>query len=382
MKLTLKDTMTLLLCGIVAVTAAGCTQGNPGSASVTTTSVEKRALDPTLTVEGVLVPTQTAVLSSRITGQVASVAVAAGADVKAGQVLVTLDDRALAAQLNQAEAGYQTAQAGQEMAKVQAEMAKITLDADQKNFDRIQALYGSGAASQSQLDDAADRVNTAKKQYESAAGPARSQAAASVETAAAAISNIKVQRDYTVLTSPVAGVVTVQNAVVGETVSSGAALVTVADLSTLKLKGMVSQDMLPALKVGQAAAVTVEIYPDVPITGTVTGIGPTAVGTGELFPIEISVPNDGKLMAGLTASASLKTAGRKGLVIPEAAVVQESGKHFVYVIRDGIAMKTEVTPGLTHSRETEVLKGLLEGDTVAVTGAGSLKNGMKVTVRQ
>lgn len=382
MKRAIRTAMTLLLCGIVGISAAGCTQGTVSGASVTAATVEKKTLDPMLTIEGVLAPVQTAVISSRISGQVESVSVATGDLVKAGQTLVTLDKRALAAQLNQAGAGLQTAKAGQEMAKGQLELAKITLDAAQKNYDRIKVLNESGAASQSQMDDASDKLSTARTQYNNAAGPSKSQAAASVSTAGANINNLQVQLDYTNLISPVNGIVTVQNAVIGETVSPGTSLVTVADISALKLKGMVSQDMLPVLKQGQTVKVTVGIYPDAPIAGTLTGIGPTAVGTGELFPIEISVPNDGRLLAGLTAAASIETQGRTGIVIPETAVVQESGKHYVYVIKDAVVTKTEIIPGLSHNREMEVLKGLTEGDSIAVTGAGSLKEGMKVTVRK
>lgn len=382
MKRKFRIAMTLLLCGMVALSAGGCTQGTVKSASVSAATVEKKSLDPQLTIEGVLVPTKTAVVSSRISGQIDSVAVATGNLVKAGQILVTLDKRAIAAQLNQAGAGLQTAQASQEMTKGQVELAKITLDAAQKNYERIKALNESGAASQSQMDDASDKLSTAKTQYNNATGPSRSQAAASVSTAGANVNNLQVQLDYTNLVSPVEGIVTVQNAVIGETVSPGTALVTVADISALKLKGMVSQDMLPVLKLGQTVKVTVGIYPEAPIEGTLTGIGPTSVGTGELFPIEITVPNTGKLMVGLTASASIETQGRTGIVIPDTAIVQESGKHFAYIIKDGVASKTEIIPGLSHNRETEVLKGLKEGDSIAVTGAGSLKDGMKVTVRK
>ncbi len=382
MKNKLKVTMILLLCGIVTVSAIGCTQEVANGASISAATVEKKSLDPTLTIEGVLVPSQTAVVSSRISGQIDSVAVSAGSPVKAGQPLVTLDKRAIAAQLNQAGAGLQTAQAGQEMSKGQVELAKIALDAAQKNYERVKVLNESGAASQSQMDEASDKLSTARTQYTNANGPGKSQAAASVSTAGATINNLQIQLDYTNLISPVDGIVTVQNAVIGETVSPGTALVTVADISVLKLKGMVSQDMLPVLKQGQTVKVTVGIYPEAPIEGTLTGIGPTAVGTGELFPIEITVPNDGRLMAGLTASASVATQGRTGIVIPDTAIVKESGKHFAYVIKDGVAAKTEIIPGLSHNRETEVLKGLREGDSIAVSGAGSLKDGMKVSVRK
>lgn len=374
--------MLLLLSGLVAIGSLGCAPGGPVSATVTTLVVAEKPLDPQVTLEGVLVPAQTAVISSRISGQIESVPTAAGAQVKAGQVLATLDRRALEAQLNQAQAGLQTAKASQEMAAGQVELTKIALDAAQKNYDRIQALFQSGAAAQSQLDDALDKLNTSRTQYRNASGPSQSQASASVSTAGANISNLTVQLDYTVLRSPVDGVITLQNAVIGETVSPGAPVITVADLSTLKLKGMISQEMLPTLVLNQPVTVTVGIYPDTPVAGLLTGIGPTAAGTGELFPIEVTVPNDGKLMAGMTASASLEIQGRKGLVIPESAVLKESGKSFAFIIREGIAVKTEILPGLVQNREIEVLKGLAPGDRIAVIGAGSLKDGMQVTVRE
>ena len=381
MKNTSRKGMALLLCVAVVLSAAGCAQ-QTGGIAVTTMKAEKKALDPNLAIEGVLVPAQTAVVSSRISGQIESVNVSTGMLVKAGQPLVTLDRRALSAQLNQAQAGLQTAMASQEMAGGQVEIAKTALDAAQKNYNRTKALFESGAVSQSQMDDAADKLSTARTQYTNAAGPSKSQAAASVRTAGANLSNLQVQLEYASLKSPVDGIVTVQNAVIGETVSPGTALVTVADLTTLKLKGMVSQDMLPVLKQGQPVTVTVGIFPDSPVQGTLTGIGPTAVATGELFPVEISVPNDGKLLAGLTASATIETQGRTGLVLPESAIVQESGKHFVYVIKEGIAIKTEVITGLSNNRETEVLQGIREGDMIAVAGSAGLKDGMKVTVKE
>lgn len=382
MKITTKTILSLAIGIILVVSAVGCTSGTAVATSVTAVKAEKKILKPTTTLEGVLVPAQTAELSSRISGQVSAVSVKSGDSVKAGQIMLTLDDRALKAQLNQALAGMQTARAGQEIVQGQAELVKITLDTAQKNYDRTASLFSSGAVSQSQMDDAADKLNTAKRQYENATGPSSSQATASLNTASANIASLKVQLDYSVIRSPLNGIVTVQNATAGETVSPGTVLVTVADTTVLKLKGTVPQELLPFLKLGQPLTVTVGIYPDTPVQGTLTGIGPMAVSTGELFPVEVTLPNDGRLMAGLTANASLETSGMEALVIPQAAVVQESGKQIVYIIKDGKALRREVTLGLRNLEDVTVLKGIQAGDTVAVIGSGSLKDGMAVTVSE
>lgn len=382
MKTSIKTILSLLIGGMLVVGAVGCASPAIGPVAVTTAKAEKKVLSPTIALEGVLVPAQTAELSSRISGQISSVAVKSGDYVKAGQVLVTLDDRALNAQLNQAQAGLQTAQAGQEMVQGQVALAKITLDAAQKDYDRTVSLFNSGAVSQSQMDTASDKLNTALRQYENASGPSRSQAKASMNTAGAAIGNLKVQLDYAILKSPLSGIVTVQGAVIGETVSPGSPLMTVADTTTLKLKGTVPQDLIPFLKMGQLVKVTVGIYSDSPVQGALTGIGPMAVSTGELFPIEVTLPNDGRLMPGLTAGAAVETAGLERLVIPYAAVVSESGKQIVYVIQNGKAVRQEVTLGLRNLQDVIVMKGIQAGDIVAVTGSGSLKDQMAVTVSQ
>lgn len=382
MKINIKTILILLIGGMTAVGSIGCTSGTISGVTVSTVKAEKKIMKPSTTIEGVLLPSQTADVSSRISGQIASVAVRSGDRVMAGQVLLTLEKRALSAQLSQAEAGMQTAQAGQDMAEGQAELAKINLDAAQKNYDRTDSLFKSGAISQSQMDEASDRLKTASRQYENASGPSRNQAKASLSTAGANIDNLKVQLDYTVLKSPIDGIVAVQNATVGETVSIGSSLVTVADTAELRLKGTVTQDLIPFLKMGQMVPVTVGIYPDKYFQGSLTGIGPMAVSTGEQFPIEITIQNNSSLMAGLTAGAALETSALESLVIPEASVVQESGKHIVYVIMNGKAVRREVTLGLHHLHEVVVLKGIEEGEMVAVIGSGSLKDQMKVTISQ
>lgn len=377
----LKIGAVLTAIAIAALALNGCTSATAGTVRVTEAAVEETQLEPVITLEGVLLPAETAVVSSRISGQVASVAAKAGDTVQAGQVLATLDDKALKAQLQQAEAGLKTARAAVDMAGGQAEVASITLKSAEVNFERVKALNASGAASQSQLDDAADKLNTARIQAKNAAGPAGSQAEASVATAQASIENLKAQLGYTQLVSPIDGIVTTRSTELGETVSPGTAVLTVARLDTLRIKGVVSQDMLPFLTVGKPVTVVTATYPDTPLEGKLTVVGPTAVNTGELFPVEIEIANDGRLMAGMTATASLKAEGRKGLTVPEAALVQESGKRYVYVLKDGTAHKTEVTAGRTQNGRTEILTGLQSGDTVASAGAGSLRDGVAVTVQ-
>lgn len=231
---------------------------------VTAAAVTEKPLDPVLTLEGVLLPAETAVVSSRVSGQLDSVLAKPGDAVTMGQLLATLDSRALKAQLQQAEAGLQTAQAARDMSAGQAEMARIALKGAETDYQRVQALHEAGAASQSQLEAAADKLNTARVQANNAQGPAGNQAAASVATAAAALESMRTQLDYTRLTSPLDGVVTVRSVELGETVAPGTAVMTVARMDVLRIKGVVPQELLASLKVGQAVPVTAAVYPEAP----------------------------------------------------------------------------------------------------------------------
>ncbi|HEX9059844.1 MAG TPA: efflux RND transporter periplasmic adaptor subunit, partial [Clostridia bacterium] len=121
-----------------------------------------------------------------------------------------------------------------------------------------------------------------------------------------------------------------------------------------------------------------DIYPGKVYKGQITSIGPMAVGAGEYFPVEISIKNSGDLKAGISAHSSLGITSDDAVVIPLSAVVQNNGQSYVFVIKNNIASKRIVKPGLKNDKEIEILKGLEDGEQVAVTNVNSLIDGMKV----
>ncbi|MGD0152691.1 MAG: efflux RND transporter periplasmic adaptor subunit [Thermacetogeniaceae bacterium] len=360
---------------LLAIIISGC--ASHSVVAVTTATAANQELLTTLDLSGVLVPVQSANIASQISGQVASLGFQAGSAVKAGDILMTLDTAILSAQLASAEAGLQSAEAAVEASKSQASVTKITLDAAQKSYDRTKSLFDAGAASQSQLDDATDKLDTATAQYENAAGPAQDQAQAAVSTAQANVRNLSVQLSHATIRSPLDGVLTSQNVSVGEVVSPGVAVISVVDASSLKLKSTVSQDILPLLANGQGMDVTIDSFPGSSVKGAISCIGPIAVSTGEMFPIEVTIKNDGKLMAGLSAHATM-AAHASGIVVPSAAVVHSNGTSYVFVVKDGMASKRLVNIGLKSDQGTLILKGLAAGERVAITNVSALTDNMPV----
>lgn len=371
MRKQVKLTLVILFAALPVFVFSGCADRTSEAKKVKTAVAVDQELETKIELSGALVPEKTFDIASKISGQVVRLGFEVGSAVKAGDVLMQLDTESLRAQLAQAQAGLQSAEAAVQSVQNQASLAKINLDAAQKAYERTKTLFDSGAVSQSQMDDAADKLDIAKNQFENASGPALNQARAAVSTAAANIQNLQVQINYAAVKSPSAGVVASQNVNAGEVVSAAVPVISIVDTQVLKMKSTVTQDKLPLLSVGKEVDLTVDSYPDVKLKGAVTSLGPVALSTGEVFPVEISVKNNGSLKAGLSARASV-AARAKGIVVPVSAVVQDSGKSYVFVIKDKLAERRPVKTGLRNDREVQILNGLDKGERVAVTNVSSL----------
>jgi multidrug resistance efflux pump len=412
-KKTMKKTAVVLALVLAFALAmmAGCSTTSPAAAGpigVKTAAATQKSMETELSVAGVIVPSQTITISSKVSGEVTAVNTEAGAAVKAGDELLTIDQKTLATQLEQAQAQLKAAQASAtaatkqasataaavKAAKGQAAVAKINRDALQKAYDAMKALVDAGAATQAQLDDIQTKLDVAKAQYTAANSGTVNQAKSAAEASASSIdaaqanvevvqANIKLlqlQLANTSVKTPIGGVVVTRNINVGEMAAAGSPLLTVADTGTLKLKGTVPQEALPLLKVGQEMAVTVDIYPGKSFTGKITLLGPMAVTTGEYFPIEVSLSNDGSLQAGLSAHAAVKVKTDAAVAVPNTAIVKGNSQSYVFLVKDGAVSKRAVTTGLSNNTDTEILSGLNAGEQVAVTNTASLEDGMPVTV--
>jgi RND family efflux transporter MFP subunit len=376
----IKFILAALLAAILLLTAAGCAgRSDSRSVAVTAATAVIRELASTLEISGVLVPLQSVDISSKFTGKVVSLGFNVGSAVKAGDILIQLDTDTLNAQLLQAQASLQSAEAAAESAQSQASLSKINLDAAQKLYDRTKILYESGAVSQSQMDDITDKLSIAQNMYENASGPAQAQAQAAISTALANINNYQVQINSATIRSPIDGLVTSRNVNVGQVVSTGVAVISIVDTSTLKLKSTVNQELLPLLSVGQEMDVTIDSYPDNKLKGTISSLGPIAVSTGEVFPLEVTINNSGGLTAGLSARAAVSTTA-KGIVVPASAVTQGGGENYVYVINDNTVSKRVVKVGLKNDQDVQITKGLYPGEQVAVTNVSALSDKMPITV--
>ncbi len=133
------------------------------------------------------------------------------------------------------------------------------------------------------------------------------------------------------------------------------------------------------LSVGDKVDVTVDALPSSSYAGRIQQVGPIAAATGQYFPVVVSLKNDGRLLAGMTAKASFITTGAPGIIIPLNAVAgNEDGHADVFVMTAGTAHKRQVALGPRNDKEVQVLSGLSAGDSVAVSNVSALLDGMEV----
>jgi HlyD family secretion protein len=391
-------------CAAVALAAAlfaACRAGKEAEiAPVVTIDVAPVLLSQiqqTVRAEGLVYPRQQAAIIPKFSAPIRMLTVQRGAHVRAGQLLLELENQDLAgaasesrAAFDQAEATFQNtsrATVPQEVQKAQLDVtaARDALNAQQKVFDNRQALLKEGAIAQKDVNDAQVSLSQARGVYETAqkrledlqafgreqelvAAKAQRDAAKAHEEAAQA------QLGYSRITSPIDGVVTDLPFYPGETPPSGAPIVTVMDLSQVIARAHVSPSEAAGLKVGNDANL---IGPGgTPVPGKVTQISPALDSTSTTVEVWVQADNrEGKLTPGASIRVEMiaKTMDN-ALVIPQVAVLTSpTGSTFAILIdADNKPHLRKVSVGIRDSGKVQVIDGLESGQRVATTGAFGL----------
>jgi len=378
-KLGTRSLYVLAAAAAVAVALAGCAPRSAPRITVKTAPARQDRIVRTVEFSGVLVPNRTVNVFSKIAGQATSVTTDVGGKVRAGQLLVQIDTKELNAQLAVAEASASGVSDQAGSVKTSLETARLNLEMAQRSYDRTKTLLDTKVVTQSQLDDAQTKLDLAKAAYDTASHQYQTVSGSGLAQAQAQVNLIRVQISNSTITSPIDGIVTNRNINPGEITSMNTPLFTVADLATLKLQGNVSQDDVVRLAVGGTVKVVVDALSTRTYTGRIEQVGPIAAATGQYFPVVVSLRNDGRLFAGMTAKASQEWTSGQGIVVPLSAVTDpRDGAASVFIISDGRAHRRDVTLGPRNDTEVQVLSGLAAGEVVATSSVSSLLDGVEV----
>jgi len=351
-----------------------------GSVTIETTSVN--LVYPTqsftlLNASGYVVAQRKAAVASKTTGRLEWLGVEEGSLVKSGQVIARLENKDLQAALNQGEANVQNSRASLE--QVQAELA----DAGQ-SFTRQKELFKQGIVSKAEYDAAEARFKRAVA--------AVNGAEAGVRSSRAALQGATVNLDYSLIRAPFDAVVLTKNADVGDIITplgaaanAKAAVVTIADLSSLQVEADVSESNLAQVKKGQHCEVMLDALPNVRFRGIVHTIVPTADRAKASVMVKIRfVDTDTRILPEMSAKvAFLEREAVKGeqqprIAINPTAIVKSGDREGVYLVNGDTAVFTLVKRGNRLGDLVEV-SGVKSGDKIVLRPLDKLKNGAKVT---
>jgi cobalt-zinc-cadmium efflux system membrane fusion protein len=230
-----------------------------------------------------------------------------------------------------------------------------------KAYLREEDLYKHGAVSQAMLEQAEDTEKDAK---------------ADVTAAEEQLKTLGVDKDHPSsvvnVYAPISGVIVTQNvtdaAAAGVGLSGSATAFTIADLSRVWVVCDVYENDIPKLQLGQEAKIRINAYPDHPLTGRVSDIGPVLDPTLRTAKVRIEVGNPGFLKLGMFATASFTGRAKEThAVVPAQAVLHLHDRDWVFVPAGGNQFKrTEVRSGqmLSENRQ-EILSGIEPGQQVA-----------------
>ena len=344
---------------------------------VDTVTVAVAEVADTFEAGGIVQARTTATLMSRIPAPVLEVRAVPGDRVRAGQVLIVLDGRDLAAHARRARAEGASADQDVIAAAAERQAAEAALVLARATHARIAGLQSKRSATLQELDDATGALRAAEAR--AAGAEARAQAAvSSVEGALAAAEAADTLETFSRIAALFDGVVTEKMVEPGNMAAPGAPLMRVEDTSRFRLDVRVDESRIDRVSLGATVAIAFDGGSDDAahvVEGTVTEVGRAVDSDRRSFLVKIELPADRGLRSGMFGRARFSTQPRRALTVPEAALVHRGQVTSVFVVENDIARVR-----LVNARGTEVLAGLSEGDVVIVTPPPTLTDGRRVKV--
>jgi membrane fusion protein (multidrug efflux system) len=303
------------------------------SVAVITTGVRSERLSTQLNALGTARANEAVEIAPKISNIVTAIHFRDGERVQIGQVLVELDGAQARADLAEAEA-----------ARAESE----------SQVNRSKELYATHALSESQFEqlEATLKANTAR------------------------VASARARLADTVVRAPFSGRVGLRRVSVGSLVNSGTTMTTLDDISVIKLDFSVPENFLSSLREGLKVTASAAAFPAREFTGTVASVDSRVDPVTRSVTVRAMVPNaDGALKPGMFLNVHLARDERDAMMIPEAALVPEQSRQFLYVVEGGRALRREVRIGRREPGKVEVVAGLKPGERIIIEGTQKVREG-------
>lgn len=271
-------------------------------------------------------------ISTSTPNRIKSILVDVGSKVAAGQRVVLLDN-------------------------VNIDQLQINLENTEREYNRARQLLEIGGGTQQAVDQLKAQLDAQKRQYTNMA-------------------------ENTVLTSPISGVVTARNYDPGDMTGQLPILV-IEQVRPVKVIVNVAEADFSKIHIGQSVRITLDTYGDEEFAGSVSLIHPTVDPQTRTFTVEITIPNNNeKILPGMFARVTMNFGTAERVVVPDRAVVKQSGSgnKYVYVYNPstGTVSYNKVELGQRMADTYEVISGVSDGSEVVISGQSRLNDGAKV----
>ncbi|MFN3933130.1 efflux RND transporter periplasmic adaptor subunit [Parvibaculum sp.] len=288
---------------------------------------------------GTLQADQAITITPEITGIVTSIEFEDGQRIEQGDVVIRLDDRDLNARLAQSE-------------------ARLTLT--RANYQRAERLLNQGSG-------------TAR---------ARDEALNDFKSAEAEVAATKTALDKATITAPFSGIIGLRQVSVGQFLTPGQPIATLAEVDNLRIDFQVSEVFLTQIRQGQEAVVTFDALPGKTYRGTISAVDPVVSIDGRSLSVRALIRNDeNELRPGLFGRVEIVTQTRDSILLPESAIVASpQGGSAVFEVLDGHAKMIPVRIGERRPGAVEILEGVSAGDTVIIAGQLRVRDGGQVEI--
>jgi len=341
----------------VALLTTGCKQEPVAQEPIR--PVLSTVIEPTLsssaTAVGTVEPRFKTDLSFRVLGRLIARPINVGDSVTKGEIVASIDSTALELAVRSAKA---------ELARSEAQLANATA-----TEQRQRTLIATATTSKQTLDNAVQ---------------VRAGAEASVARAKTNLTKALEQLGYAQVKADFAGVVTAVGADVGQVVSPGQTIVSIARPNIREAVVDIGPDFPGPLRIGMAFAVSLQLLPAVKVEGLIREIAPQADPVTRTQRVRIAL-NDPPptFRLGSTITAQLVSDQHSLLHVPESAVLAKSDEHFVWIVD---ASTNTVSERKVHVLQEEagiqVVAGLDAGTRIVTAGIHSLKSGQRVRIDQ
>jgi HlyD family secretion protein len=362
---------------------------------------ERRPLVQRVVASGRVMPPARIELASLSLARVAEIMAREGDQVRAGQLLLRLEDTEARALLAQARARVQESAArldqvrgvGSRTAGEALRQSQVRVARAERDLERARQLFDAGSGSAAQLDDAEKAVALAQSEAEAAsaqaasladAGPDQRLAAAALRQAQAAEAVARAKLDETRIRAPAPGRVLVRDVDAGDVVPAGKTLLVLAADGETLVTMHPDERNLAFLAPGQEADAAADAFPGRTFRARVTYVAPAVDPARGTVEVRLSVADPPPfLRPDMTVSVNVEVGRRAAaLVVPSDAVHDAATDPWVLRVSGGRADRGAVKLGFRGDGLVEVLEGLSPGDAVVPASAGTVGEGTRVRIRR